>query len=81
MKQTAVEWLVEKLNQCEPMYSGVQSNEHKEYLEKLVEQAKEIEKEQIIKAYDESNKRLCLQCTDFKTGIKYYNETFKNKTK
>ena len=34
-KQTAVEWLVEKLNQCEPMYSGIQSNEHKEHLEKL----------------------------------------------
>ena len=46
-----------------------------------IEQAKQMEKEQIIKAYDESNKRLCLQCTDFKTGIKYYNETYKNETK
>jgi hypothetical protein len=45
------------------------------------EQDREMLKEQIIKAYDESNKRLCLQCTDFKTGIKYYNETFKNETK
>jgi len=81
MKQTAVEWLIEKLNQCEPMYSGIQSNEHKEHLEKLVQQAKIMEKEQIIKAYDESNKLLCLKCTDFITGIKYYNQTFKKITK
>jgi rubrerythrin len=45
-KQTAVEWLTEKLNQCEPMYSGVQSNEHKEYLDILIEQAKEMERDQ-----------------------------------
>ena len=54
-KQTAVEWLIEKLNQCEPMYSGIQSNEHKEYLEKLVQQAKEMEKEQIMEAFKEGN--------------------------
>ena len=76
MKKTAVEWLIEKLNQCEPMYSGIQSNEHKEHLEKLVEQAKEMEKEQHEMAFKEaldgySNRR-------FK---KYYNETFKNETK
>ena len=47
MKQTAVKWLVEKLNQCEPMYSGIQSNEHKEYIDMLIEQAKEMENEQM----------------------------------
>ena len=41
MKQTAVEWLVEKLNQCEPMYSGIQFNAQKEYIDILIEQAKE----------------------------------------
>ena len=87
MKQTAVEWLVEKLNQCEPMYSGVQSNEHKEYLEKLVEQAKEIEKEQKIddivqfgikyhhKYSEGAIKKLC------ENAEEYYNETFKNDKK
>jgi hypothetical protein len=45
-KQTAVEWLVEKLNQCEPMYSGIKSDEHLEYLNKLIEKAKEMEKQQ-----------------------------------
>ncbi len=69
-KQTAFEWLIEKL----PLIQ-------QEGLRDEIEQAKQMEKEQIIKAYDESNKRLCLQCTDFKTGIKYYNETFKNETK
>ena len=76
MKQLAVEWLIEKLNQCEPMYSGIQSNEHKEHLEKLVEQAKQMEKEQhemtFNEALDESSNRWF---------EKYYNETFKKETK
>ena len=83
MKQTAVEWLIEKLNQCEPMYSGIQSNEHKEHLEKLVEQAKQMEKEQIIKAYKDGRSDLA---SNFHKSLnmsleQYYNETFKNKTK
>jgi hypothetical protein len=77
MKQTAVEWLVEKLNQCEPMYSGVQSNEHKEYLEKLVQQSKEMEKEQKIDAFD-TGRRKGDWIFD---GEKYYEETYKNETK
>lgn len=72
-KQTAVEWLVEKLNQCEPMYSGVQSNEHKEYLEKLVEQAKEIEKDQHKMTFNEA-----LDENSNRWFEKYYNETYKN---
>lgn len=72
-KQTAVEWLVEKLNQCEPMYSGVQSNEHKEYLEKLVEQAKEIEKDQHEMTFNEA-----LDENSNRWFEKYYNETYKN---
>ena len=70
-KQTAVEWLVEKLNQCEPMYSGIQSNEHKEHLEKLVEQAKQMEKEQIIKAHGSKQYYKSI------SAEQYYNETFK----
>ncbi len=76
-KQTAVEWLVEKLDQCEPMYSGIQSNEHKEYIDMLIEQAKEMEKEQIIDAFD-TGRRKGDWIFD---GEKYYNETFKNETK
>ena len=73
-KKTAVGWLVEKLNQCEPMYSGVQSNEHKEYLETLIEQAKEMDKKQKIDAFD-TGRRKGDWIFD---GEKYYEETFKN---
>ena len=74
-KQTAVEWLIEKLNQCEPMYSGIQSNEHKEYLEKLVQQAKEMEKEQIIDAFKEGN--LYHGWALKHEPEQYYNKTYK----
>ena len=77
MKQTAVEWLVKELNQKINFIPMDKWDEIKD----IVQEAKEMEKEQIIKAYDESNKLLCLKCTDFITGIKYYNETFKNKMK
>jgi len=70
MKQTAVEWLVEQ------------------YIEKLTittsmfEQAKQMEKEQIIEAVESTIKSVKL--TDDKTaffamgGEGYYNETFKS---
>ena len=77
--KTAVEWLVEKLNQCEPMYSGIQSNEHKEHFEKLVEQAKEMEMQQIMDAVNFGNAYNGWALKhEFK---KYYNETFKKETK
>jgi hypothetical protein len=49
-KQTAIEYLVEKLNQCEPFYSSVLSLNHKHHIDGLIEQAKQMEKEQIIDA-------------------------------
>ena len=72
-QQTAVDYLVEKLNQCEPFYSGVKSLEHKHYIDGLIEQAKAMEKEQIMKAYEgllfgESGYML--------DGEQYYNETY-----
>ena len=69
MKQTVVEWLEEKL-----IEAGLQFTKG-EALE--IEQAKEMEKEQIIDAY----KKGFLDCDDI--GImsydEYYTETFKNK--
>jgi hypothetical protein len=82
MKQTAVEWLVEKLNQCEPMYSGIQSNEHKKHLEKLVQQSKEIEKEQIIYAHISGVQLISIKTRyHYNDALEYYNKTFKNETK
>jgi hypothetical protein len=75
-KQRAVEWLVEKLNQCEPMYIGIQSNEHKEYIDMLIEQAKEMDKEQHEMTFNEA-----LDEYSNRSFEEYYNETFKNETK
>jgi hypothetical protein len=50
-QQTAVDYLVEKLNQCEPFYSCIVSLEHKQHIDGLIEQAKAMEKEQIEEAF------------------------------
>jgi hypothetical protein len=65
MKKTAVEWLVEKLS-----YSTSDGTiiSHHFIINKLVEQAKEMEKEQMESAY------LAGESKD----KQYYNETFKN---
>jgi hypothetical protein len=60
MEQTAVEWLVNKLPQ-----------RMLNYLKEEIEQAKEMEKQQIINAYNKA--------VPFKFGKEYYNKTFKNK--
>ena len=80
MKQTAVEWLIQKLNQCEPMYSGIQSNEHKEHLEKLVQQSKEMEKQQIKQAYNDG-KAAVIHIENNMSLEEYFNETYKNETR
>jgi hypothetical protein len=65
MKQTAVEWLVEQI--C---------GDHTEQWQKEIDQAKEMEKEQIIDAW--INGALDTNAyTDF--AEQYYNQTFKSK--
>jgi hypothetical protein len=60
-KQTAVDWLVEKLKE-----NGV--NFWQEEIE-MIEEAKEMEKQQIIDAYNNGDNR---------SAELYYNETFKS---
>jgi len=60
MKQTAVEWLIEELK-------GVYESD---YLNKLVQQAKAMEKEQIFDAYITSH-------ISMMSAEQYYYETFK----
>ena len=72
MKQTAVEWLIEKL----PLIQ-------QEGLRDEIEQAKQMEKQQIIKAYKDGRSDLA---SNFHKSLnmsieQYYNETFKNETK
>jgi hypothetical protein len=71
-KQTAVEWLVEKLilDELIDVKNGHQ------FLH-LQNKAKEMEKEQIMEAFEDGNEQgfLC------KEGIEYYNETYKKEEK
>jgi hypothetical protein len=68
MKQTAVEWLIEELKEN----NLLTFDEWKE----LFQQAKEMEKEQIIQAFE--NGELCTLFKNEDTSIKYYNQTFKS---
>jgi len=62
MKQTAVEWLVEQIKtKHDKLFIEFYASE--------IEEAKEMEKQQIIEAFNKS--------VPFKFGEQYYNETFK----
>lgn len=71
-KQTAVEWLVEKIQKAKPW----------DKFDTLVEQAKEMEKEQIIEAFDEGKSdgyktaREWDEMVIFSNSEQYYNETY-----
>ena len=74
MKQTAVEWLVEKLDQ------------NFDYIaDTIIEQAKAMEKEQIIKSCDFGRAFGYNQATGYPNPVsnpeQYYNETYKNTDK
>jgi hypothetical protein len=68
MKQTAVEWLQNELFTEEYMRNN---------LFEIFENAKEMEKQQIIKAYKDGV--TCLPFDDKDVGEQYYNKTYKNK--
>ena len=65
---TAVEWLAKNLKDFPHV-------KHSQLFRDLVEQAKEMEKEQIIDAYNTS---FSLRDKPYSTADKYYNETFKS---
>jgi hypothetical protein len=71
MKQTAVEWLLQKLFET----NNNTNDAKKRDINKTIEQAKEMEKQQVSNAYQ----------TGIIDGLNhqprdYYNETFKNET-
>ena len=76
MKQTAVEWLAEKYDyvtwMCkrDEIYPEVAEQWKQHYFE----QAKEMEKKQIMEAFDYGDSNLFID----KDGEQYYNETFKS---
>ena len=74
MKQTAVEWLAEQITTLKWKMSDITDRNS------MIEQAKAMEKEQIIESY-------CVGCAEIikdnsifprETSEKYYNETFKS---
>ena len=71
MKQTAVEWLLENLN-SEP-YSEEEFNHNSNCWDKALE----MEKEQIIEAYNTS---FLLRDKPYSTAEKYYKKTYESKT-
>jgi len=67
MKQTAVEWLVEQI--C---------GDHTEQWQKEIEQAKAMEKEQIINANNRGFK--VARESIYELGEQYYKETYESNT-
>jgi hypothetical protein len=65
MKQTAVEWLVEKLDQNFDYVADT-----------IIEQAKAMEKEQITEAYDAGLFDGSMDIVKDRMYKKYYNETY-----
>lgn len=63
MKQTAVEWLIEQLTEIHP---------------KAFEQAKEMEKHQIVDAFSEGTRMMDVndQMSAMLNGFIYYGETY-----
>ena len=72
MKKTAVEWLLEKIQQANPTFK----------FDALIREAKAMEKEQIIEAFFEGKNDgiLMERYSDYEhiTPYEYYNETFKS---
>jgi hypothetical protein len=68
MKQTAVEWLLFELSKNGLLPDGISSDIHN--------QAKEMEKEQIIDFANNYGFDIC--CYDYEKAEQYYNETFKS---
>ena len=71
---TAVEWLAKELESYgDPQICKITWED----LDSLVNQAKEMEKQQIIDAYEEGTYHNTLGNEDYETSEQYYNETFK----
>ena len=64
--KTAVDYIKEKLMCNEYWYENMT-------FDQIIEQAKEMEKEQIVNAYND-----CEWTGDHEDGEQYYNETFKS---
>jgi hypothetical protein len=76
MKQTAVEWLVEQLNEKIDFIPL----DKWDMIRDIIQQAKAMEKEQIMDA-NRDGVDMVLYKKDFISGEQYYNETFNTNEK
>ena len=78
-KQTAVEWLIEELNKSTSLTSFVPEcdEDYKREILGIIQQAKEMEKEQIMDAWDNGNDNE-IRGGKYRRIIreKYYNEEY-----
>ena len=83
MKQTAVEWLIKQISSSKYFYNLMEEIESRSTIVQpngILEQAKEMEKEQIIDAFVECWKENMPEGYECKQSAEYYyNETFKSK--
>ena len=77
-KQTAVDYLVEKLIKLGYLHS--ENYGQSQVVKKVIEQAKEMEKEQMSRIYEGllQNVGTSIKQSDLPTFEQYYNETFKS---
>ena len=78
-QQTAVEWLIRKLST--ELIGEIQLHRWDE-IRNVIQQAKQMEKEQISKAWDDGDYAYFYSKEtgrDFDNGEEYYNEKFKTK--
>ena len=73
-KQTAVTWLISELNTWQAI-AGDDTNQVLDIVRKLVEKAKEMEKQQIINAHHEGFLD-AYGVNEKRTAEQYYNETY-----
>lgn len=75
-KQTAVDWLIQKLVELDKQLDGRRKNDDATVIKlnptKIYERALEMEKQQILKAYDKG-----YDDVDVYEPEKYYSETYK----
>ncbi len=71
-QQTAVDWYANQLHKVVSNTTDALTHNHKE----LLEQAKEMEKEQIMEARRNGSYKATEKYGETRTNIQYYNETY-----
>ena len=73
-EKSAINWLIEKLNQCEPWYSGLDDATSK-HINQLIEIAREREQYQIIEAFNAGQEKEANE-PFWTKGESYYEEHY-----